>query len=57
MESKETLLPGDIIIRICPETHKPVLAQIIERTEVLCLHEDSVDLDIRAVEDWLKQQK
>lgn len=50
------LEPGEIIIRICPHTGKPVLTQIIDGYfQTLCLHKDNEEEDLKEIYKWLNQ--
>ena len=51
---EEKLINGEIIIRICPITRKPVLARYEGNDEVLDLHNDTLEEDINEVMDFLQ---
>ena len=50
------LEPGEIIIRICPHTGKPVLTQIIDdHFQTLCLHQDNEEEDLKEIYKWINK--
>lgn len=51
----ETLSKGEIIIRICPSTGQPVLAQYEGNNKVLDLHNTSVEEDLQEVLKFLNR--
>ena len=50
----EKLIPGELIIRVCPVTRKVVLAQVLSETEIIDLHNDTIKQDISEVNNYLK---
>lgn len=51
--NEEKLAKKEVIVRICPVTKKPVLAVCFEDGEVLDLHNDTVEEDIKKVNEYL----
>ncbi len=50
------LKKDEILIRICPETKRPVLVQYTGEERCLCLHNDSEEEDRQAIDNWLATQ-
>lgn len=50
----EHLKSGDLIIRICPITKKPVLCEYEGDNRVLDLHNETIEEDIKEVMAFLK---
>lgn len=50
------LHPGEVIVRICPETEHPVLTKYLGNDEVICLHNDTLKQDIEQVHNYLNQK-
>ena len=55
MEQCETLKKFEFIVRICPITNKPVLAQYFGSDEIIELHNGSVKTDIKEVNQFIKK--
>ena len=55
MAQCETLSKSEYFVRICPITNKPVLAQYLGNDEIIELHNDSVKIDIKEVNQFIKQ--
>ena len=55
MAQCETLTKSEYFVRICPMTNKPVLAQYLGNDEIIELHNDSVNIDIKEVNQFIKQ--
>lgn len=53
--NEEKLAKKEVIVRICPVTKKPVLAVCFEDGEVLDLHNDTVEEDVKKVNEYLKK--
>lgn len=51
---EENLKVGDLIIRICPITHKPILCQYEGNDRVLDLHNETIEEDIKEVINFLQ---
>ena len=51
---EEHLKSGELIIRICPITKKPVLCEYEGNNLVLVLHNDTLQEDIKEVMKFLK---
>lgn len=49
----ESLAINETIIRICPETGRPVVACYEGDDNCLCLHNDTPEEDAQAVQNWL----
>lgn len=54
MGAEEKLQCGELIIRICPITKKPVLCEYEGNNRVLDLHNDTLEEDIKEVMEFLK---
>lgn len=54
MGVEEKLQSGELIIRICPITKKPVLCEYEGESRVLDLHNDTLEEDIKEVMEFLK---
>lgn len=52
---EEKLAKEEVIVRICPVTKKPVLAICLEDGEVLDLHNDTVEEDVKKVNEYLEK--
>lgn len=52
-KSAEFLSKGETIIRICPNTKRPLLVSYGGNERCLCLYDDSVKEDGQAIDDWL----
>ena len=51
---EENLKVGDLIIRICPKTKKPVLCEFKGNNKVLDLHNDTLEEDVKEVMSLLQ---
>lgn len=49
----EKLSKGEIVIRVCPTTKRVVLAQYCGNDDVVCLHNDTIEEDVRKVLDYI----
>lgn len=54
MGAEEILKSGDLIIRICPITKKPILCEYEGDGRVLDLHNDTIEEDVKEVMNFLK---
>lgn len=50
----ENLKVGELIIRICPSTKKPVLCEYEGNNRVLDLHNDTLEEDVKEVMNFLQ---
>lgn len=51
---EENLKVGDLIIRICPITRKPILCQYEGNDRVLDLHNETIEQDVKEVINFLQ---
>lgn len=49
----EHLIINEVLVRICPDTRRPVLACYNGEGECLCLHNDTVEEDAIDIQLWL----
>lgn len=49
----ELLIPGEVLVRICPDTRRPVLVCYDDNGQCACLHNETVEEDATDVRRWL----
>lgn len=49
------LRPDEILVRICPATHQPVLVCYTGDGECECIHNTTTHFDLLDVKDWLNE--
>lgn len=49
----ELLMPGEVLVRICPDTRRPVLVCYDDNGQCACLHNETVEEDATDVRRWL----
>lgn len=54
MGAEENLRSGELIIRICPSTKKPVLCEYEGNNRVLDLHNNTLEEDVKEVMSFLQ---